>query len=81
MHGYHVGKSPLRRVQREMIVVVVSKNNDCEYCQMHHAAAVNYYWKDEAKIEQLKSDYTRLELSEIDMQLCKGTYTESQSQE
>ncbi len=64
------GKSPLRRVQREMIAVVVSKNNDCEYCQMHHAAAVNHYWKDEAKIEQLKSDYSQLELSEIDMQLC-----------
>ena len=64
------GKSPLRRVQREMIAVVVSKNNDCEYCQMHHAAAVNHYWKDEAKIEQLKSDYTQLELSEVDLQLC-----------
>jgi uncharacterized peroxidase-related enzyme len=64
------GKSPLRRVQREMMAVVVSKNNDCDYCQMHHAAAVNHYWKDEGKIEQLKADYSQLDLSEVDMQLC-----------
>ena len=64
------GKSPLRRVQREMIAVVVSKNNDCDYCQLHHAAAVNHYWKDVVKIEQLKADYSQLELSEVDMELC-----------
>ncbi|MDG1330944.1 MAG: peroxidase-related enzyme [Crocinitomicaceae bacterium] len=64
------GKSPLRRVQREMMAVVVSRYNDCDYCQMHHAAAVNHYWKDEVKTEQLKSDYSQLELSEVDMQLC-----------
>lgn len=64
------GKSPLKRVQREMIAVVVSKNNDCEYCQLHHASAVNHYWKDESKIVQLKSDYKLLDLSEIDMELC-----------
>ncbi|MCJ8292244.1 MAG: peroxidase-related enzyme [Crocinitomicaceae bacterium] len=64
------GKSPLRRVQREMIAVVVSKSNDCDYCQMHHASAVNHYWKDEIKTEQLKADYSQLELSEVDMELC-----------
>ena len=64
------GKSPLKRVQREMIAVVVSKSNACDYCQLHHAAAVNHYWKDEAKIAQLKADYSQLDLSEIDMELC-----------
>lgn len=64
------GKSPLRRVQREMIAVVVSKSNDCAYCQLHHAAAVQHYWKDEVKTNQLKKDYSKLELSEIDMTLC-----------
>ncbi|MFT5777504.1 MAG: putative peroxidase-related enzyme [Crocinitomicaceae bacterium] len=64
------GKSPLRRVQREMIAVVVSKTNDCEYCQMHHAEAVNHYWKDDQKTEQLKQDYTKLDLSESDRALC-----------
>lgn len=64
------GKSPLRRVQREMIAVVVSKNNNCDYCQMHHAEAVNHYWKDDAKTNQLKEDFTKLDLSAIDMELC-----------
>lgn len=64
------GKSPLRRVQREMIAVVVSKANNCDYCQLHHAAAVQHYWKDEAKTNQLKEDYTQLELSDVDMELC-----------
>ncbi|MFT5858941.1 MAG: putative peroxidase-related enzyme [Flavobacteriaceae bacterium] len=63
-------KSPLKRVQREMIAVVVSKANNCGYCQLHHAEAVNHYWKDDEKTAQLKSDYTQLELSEIDRALC-----------
>jgi len=65
------GKSPLKRVQREMIAVVVSKNNDCDYCQLHHAEAVNHYWKNATKTEQLKSDFEQLDLSPIDMELCR----------
>ena len=64
------GKSPLKRVQREMIAVVVSKNNNCDYCQLHHAEAVNHYWKNEFKTNQLKEDYTQVDLSDIDMELC-----------
>lgn len=64
------GKSPLKRVQREMMAVVVSKSNDCDYCQLHHAAAVQHYWKDELKTNLLKSDYTQVDLNEIDMTLC-----------
>lgn len=36
-------KSPLSRSQREMIAVVVSVANGCEYCQTHHAQALNHY--------------------------------------
>ena len=64
------GKSPLRRVQREMMAVVVSKANNCEYCQLHHAEAVNHYWKDDNKVEQLKMDFTKLDLSDTDRALC-----------
>ncbi|PCJ24511.1 MAG: peroxidase [Flavobacteriales bacterium] len=64
------GQSPLKRAQREMIAVVVSKANNCEYCQLHHAEAVNHYWKDDEKIKQLKEDYTKLDLTEQDMLLC-----------
>jgi len=64
------GKSPLKRVQREMMAVVVSRYNNCEYCQLHHAEAVNHYWKNAEKIELLKKDYTQLELSSVDFELC-----------
>ncbi|MBL4667743.1 MAG: peroxidase-related enzyme [Flavobacteriales bacterium] len=64
------GRSPLKRVQREIIAVVVSKANNCEYCQKHHAEAVNHYWKDENKTNQLKKDYTGLNLKSLDMLLC-----------
>jgi uncharacterized peroxidase-related enzyme len=80
------GKSPLKRVRREMMAVVVSKANNCEYCQTHHADAVNHYWKDDTRVAQLKDDYTGLDLSEADTVLCNyaweltknpGTNTES----
>lgn len=64
------GKSPLKRVQREMIAVVVSKANNCEYCQIHHVEAVNHYWKDDEKTKQLRQDYTKLELTPKDKLLC-----------
>jgi len=64
------GKSPLKRVQREMMAVVVSKANNCEYCQVHHAEAVNHYWKNDNKIAQLRKDYNQLTLSAIDKKLC-----------
>ena len=64
-------KSELSRAQREMIAVVVSAANQCNYCQIHHGSALNHYWKDDVKVEQLKKDYTELNLSEEDSALCK----------
>ena len=64
------GRSPLKRKQREMMAVVVSRANGCRYCQTHHAEAVNHYWKDQAKTEQLKEDYRKLDLSPSDRALC-----------
>jgi uncharacterized peroxidase-related enzyme len=64
------GQSPLKRVQREMMAVIVSKANNCEYCQVHHAEAVNHYWKDDEKIKQLREDYKELDLSLKDELLC-----------
>lgn len=65
------GKSPLRRAQREMMAVVVSAVNRCEYCQLHHAEALLHYWKDEDRIDQLRSDYRKVELKAIDRKLCR----------
>lgn len=36
-------KSKLSRAQREMMAVVVSKTNNCNYCIEHHASALQMY--------------------------------------
>ncbi len=64
-------KSPLSRTQREMMAIVVSAANGCEYCQLHHAEALNHYWKDRNSVEQLRINYDRLNLNNIDKQLCR----------
>lgn len=69
------GRSPLKRVQREMIAVVVSKANGCSYCQIHHAEAVNHYWKDKEKTEKLRKDYRELDLPDADRALCQYAET------
>lgn len=65
------GKSPLKRVQREMIGVVVSKANECEYCQTHHVEAVNNFWKDDDRASRLKEDYKVADLESDDLALCE----------
>lgn len=69
------GRSPLSRARREMIGVVVSALNECQYCQLHHGEALNHYWKDEQKIVKLRSDFSQLDLGDIDHQLCKLAQT------
>lgn len=64
-------KSELSRAEREMIAVVVSKGNECIYCQTHHAQALNAYWKDDQKTEQLKADFRQLDLTDKEMKLCE----------
>ena len=65
------GKSPLKRYQREMIAVVVSKMNRCEYCIRHHAEALNFYWKDNERIEALIKNHQTAELESADHALCQ----------
>lgn len=47
------GKSGLSRLEREAIAVVVSANNECDYCVSHHAEALRRYLKDEETISLL----------------------------
>ncbi|WP_138430962.1 peroxidase-related enzyme [Fodinibius saliphilus] len=65
------GRSPLKRAQREMIAVVVSAANNCDYCQLHHGEALNHYWKDQERVDQLRSDFDKMDLSETNKQLCR----------
>jgi uncharacterized peroxidase-related enzyme len=63
-------RSELSRADREMIAVVVSVANKCDYCQTHHGEALNNYWKNEDKLENFKTDYTKVELTEKQIVLC-----------
>lgn len=56
------GESGLTRPERELIAVVVSAANRCEYCVNHHGEALNYYWKDREKLQRLAQDFESVEL-------------------
>jgi len=58
------GSNGLKRDERELLAVVVSALNGCEYCINHHAEALNHYWKDREKIQNLIKDYRSVELPE-----------------
>ena len=57
------GKSGLSREEREFIGVITSLKNNCDYCVKHHAEALNFYWRDSQKLEQLQRDPDSVELS------------------
>ncbi len=52
------GKSPLSREQREMMGIVISSVNKCEYCVEHHSQALLHYWKDEKRVGALARKYS-----------------------
>jgi len=47
------GKSGLSRLEREAIAVVVSANNECEYCVNHHTESLRHYIDDEDTLGML----------------------------
>jgi uncharacterized peroxidase-related enzyme len=57
------GRSGLSREEREMLGVLVSALNDCDYCIRHHAEALNHYWKDTDKIVKFGNDFGSVDLS------------------
>lgn len=63
-------KSDLSRAEREMMAVVVSAANGCEYCMTHHAQALLHYWKDTAKVELLKVNFRKVNLIDSELSLC-----------
>ena len=68
------GKSPLKRAYREMMAVVVSAANKCEYCIEHHAQALLHFWKDQQRVAQLSKDYRELTLTNGEKALCDYAY-------
>lgn len=65
------GKSPLSRSSREMMAVIVSKSNDCPYCIIHHAEALQHYWKDKAKLDKFVETGNHNDLTKEERALCE----------
>ncbi|MEP1035601.1 peroxidase-related enzyme [Ekhidna sp.] len=65
------GKSPLKRVHREMMAVIVSIANKCQYCQVHHLEAVKNFWKDDDKLKAFQEDFERAPLDTKEKSLCR----------
>jgi len=64
-------RSPLSRAEREMMAVVVSAGNGCAYCIRHHGEALNHFWKDWSRIEELAARQAAATgLSERERALC-----------
>ena len=63
-------QSPLSRELREMLAVVVSRANNCVYCQKHHAKALNEYWQNDEKTEAFRVNYKATDLPRIDRLFC-----------
>ena len=63
--------SGLKREERELIAVVVSAENGCEYCLKHHKEALDHYWRDERRIGKLIADPTNAGLSERQLLMIK----------
>jgi uncharacterized peroxidase-related enzyme len=57
------GDSALSRLERELIAVVVSSANRCEYCVNHHAEPLRFYWKDDARVDAVITDWREAPLS------------------
>ena len=56
------GKSGLSREEREMIGVVVSAANCCDYCINHHAMALDFYWRHEERLKAFIRDPFSIDL-------------------
>lgn len=52
----------LSKGERELIATYVSSLNDCFFCQNIHGAVASYYY-DEKMIVEVKSDFTKTDLS------------------
>lgn len=54
----------LSREVKEILAVVVSKNNKCDYCVNHHAEALKHYWKNSERLTNFISSLDDPEFSD-----------------
>ncbi|MHA2104425.1 MAG: peroxidase-related enzyme [Candidatus Hodarchaeales archaeon] len=53
----------ISREDRELIATAVSIINNCEYCKLHHAEALNAYWNNKEKLSKFIADPYSIDLS------------------
>lgn len=53
----------LSREEKEMVAIIVSVANKCDYSINHHAEALNHYWNDEAKIDHLVRNFRTMDFN------------------
>lgn len=58
----------LERKKCELLAVVVSNANKCEYCLAHHSEALKHYWKNKERMKKWMSAF-RSELSEKELHM------------
>jgi uncharacterized peroxidase-related enzyme len=63
------GKSSITRTQREMIAVLVSQINGCQYCVIHHKEALQAHARNIDLIESLKGDFSQAPISRRDREM------------
>ncbi len=61
--GLMFGPGGLSRCEREMIAVVVSRANQCEYCVAHHREALARYRRDENELNLICHDFRTATIS------------------
>ncbi len=49
-------KGGLSRAERELLAVVVSVENRCEYCTLHHSEALRAWWKSTERVAALEKE-------------------------
>ena len=60
------GKSSITRTQREMIAVLVSQLNGCEYCLTHHKEALQAHARSPDLVKSLREDSSNAPISKRD---------------
>ncbi|OLS24911.1 MAG: hypothetical protein HeimC3_17870 [Candidatus Heimdallarchaeota archaeon LC_3] len=62
-------QSKISREDRELLAIIVSMTNQCQYCIFHHAKALNNYWKNKERIKNLLDHgYKNVRLSQRQLQ-------------
>ncbi len=67
-HIFRPGGLP--RFERELIAVVVSAANGCDYCVIHHSEALGKYAKEDGFAAAVAKDHTKVKMDDKHKALC-----------